>query len=431
MSFADRFRKARVAAGLSQKDAAAGITASSYISLIESGARIPKHELIQAFAERFGVSVDSLVNDLPDITQQLALTTIRAQINSGDFGEAVADLEKIIATGSAESSVVLQARLLMAKCQIGLNDYSQAIDNLEALVRNEQPENSSLQAEAVLDLLRCHLRSGDIAHGAQVGELYISGDRKDIWPPAIFVSILCQTATCHVALGNLNRAQKLAQEAGEIAQSIADPRALAFYEWERSGIAESLGNSAEAMTLMKRALSHAHAAELLDSLPRMKAALAILTVNAGTSDMVSAKALGETALLECLASGNTLSAAYACLALAELAWRNSDAELALKHALEGLNLIPNQQAEPYLELEILKIKAQYRLDDDIEKLASTADLLTAVDRYSVEDLSHLWVFIAREYAAMESLMQSNMAFEKALSVKNTHDSPAKPTTVSP
>ncbi len=423
MNFADRFKGARLAAGMSQKDAADGLVASSYISLIESGSRVPKQELIEAFAERFGVTPESLLTDIPNVSQELALSSIRAQINDGQFNSSIDALEEILSTTAIESVVSLQAQLLKAKCLKALGESAEALQILEQLVGLDRPEHSALHAEAVLELLRFYLHSGDSSFGALLGEQFIGSQAKPLWPAEFLVGILCQTATCHVALGNLSRARSLAAQAGEIAKRISDPRSLAFYEWERSGIAESLGNTSEAIILMKRSLAHAQAAELLDSLPRMKSALAVLSVNAALEDISGVRNLCESAYLECLATGNVQSAAYACLALAELSLRDGITQEALKHAETGINLISATHIEPFLELAIVRIKSIFVLDQDLDQVVRSAEELEAIDRHSTQDLSGLWVFIAREFAQRGQLDRSTQAYEEAISVANSLDAP--------
>ena len=66
MDFGTRLRNLREAAGLTQAELADGISAASYISLLEAGKRKPKPELVSQVASRLGVSGAVLIIDQGD-----------------------------------------------------------------------------------------------------------------------------------------------------------------------------------------------------------------------------------------------------------------------------------------------------------------------------------------------------------------------------
>lgn len=56
-----RVRALRLRRGLSQEQAGAGRVSGSYVSLIESGLRVPSARVLQSLAESLGVTPDELV----------------------------------------------------------------------------------------------------------------------------------------------------------------------------------------------------------------------------------------------------------------------------------------------------------------------------------------------------------------------------------
>lgn len=67
-----RLRNMRRARGLTQDDVTNGVVAAAYLSRIESGQRFPSIDVLTVFAERLGVSVDTLL--APEIEQPHTLS---------------------------------------------------------------------------------------------------------------------------------------------------------------------------------------------------------------------------------------------------------------------------------------------------------------------------------------------------------------------
>ncbi|KAA2254461.1 helix-turn-helix transcriptional regulator [Solihabitans fulvus] len=96
--FGQRLRALRVERGLSQRDATGGVVNPSYISLLESGARVPTLEVVLQIARALNVPLDALVDDAelpakgiggtsPDVRLVLEILG-RSSADFGDLADA-------------------------------------------------------------------------------------------------------------------------------------------------------------------------------------------------------------------------------------------------------------------------------------------------------------------------------------------------------
>lgn len=69
-----RLREARLAAGLTQSQVAAGMTSVTHVSRIETGLRRPRPELLELFAGTLRVDLEALLSD--DATAAVDLTVV-------------------------------------------------------------------------------------------------------------------------------------------------------------------------------------------------------------------------------------------------------------------------------------------------------------------------------------------------------------------
>lgn len=133
-AFGQRLRQLRSERGLSQRDLAVGAVNQSYISLLESGARVPTLEVVLHLARVLGVPLDALVDDVELITdsnvdqlrgEQLVdhlLTT--SAIDAGDFKRAEERLTRAYrsAIESGSPTAVLTQGLALDRVLAGRGD---------------------------------------------------------------------------------------------------------------------------------------------------------------------------------------------------------------------------------------------------------------------------------------------------------------------
>ena len=97
----DRVRDLRVRRGLSQSGLARELVSPSYVSLIESGKRLPEREILQAFAERLGTTPEYLETGVDAVTAREELLALRyadLALANGQIQEALQRYEQLART---------------------------------------------------------------------------------------------------------------------------------------------------------------------------------------------------------------------------------------------------------------------------------------------------------------------------------------------
>src|SRR5216110_1257296 len=85
--FGRRLRRLRTERGLSQRDLAGGLVSPSYVSLLESGARVPALEVAMRLAGTLGVPVGALVEQW-EATRLVQDLLARSAVDFGDLDQA-------------------------------------------------------------------------------------------------------------------------------------------------------------------------------------------------------------------------------------------------------------------------------------------------------------------------------------------------------
>jgi hypothetical protein len=164
---------------------------------------------------------------------------------------------------------------------------------------------------------------------------------------------------------------------------------------------------------MQQAINWAEAAELLESLPRMRAALANMSVEvAGSVAELDAEELAETAFIEALAMGKPIDAASACVARAEIALMGENFKSALDISAEGLRLLGKSTSGAFIELSILETKAKFHISNDISILLNAKDLLARSRGHGSVEIPKFLHYAAR-ILAQEGLEKESIEFYEA------------------
>ncbi len=145
-----RIKHARLAAGLTQTQLGGPEATVSYVSRIESGRRRPDPRVLDAFAERLGVSVDELLDGPPAANEQetrLAVDFVALSLELGDAADALSQAERLL----ADPDVPAPSRSACGSCAAG---RSEALGRLDDAV------------EAYEDLLAAH-PAGEFALAAE------------------------------------------------------------------------------------------------------------------------------------------------------------------------------------------------------------------------------------------------------------------------
>jgi transcriptional regulator with XRE-family HTH domain len=183
-AFGRRLRELRAQRGLSQRDVAAGTVNPSYISLLESGTRVPALEIAMHLARVLSVPLDTLVGDvaLPMVSGRGETATrgdgdrlvsellARAAIDFGDLGEAQCRFDEAYrAAMDAEDPIAtLEYGLELLEILTLRSDYEARYELARAL--------SVIAAEAQVPELIIRVRTDQAVAARDTGRLTEAGE---------------------------------------------------------------------------------------------------------------------------------------------------------------------------------------------------------------------------------------------------------------
>jgi tetratricopeptide (TPR) repeat protein len=137
----ERLRRARVAAGLTQKDIAFEDCTSGYVSLIESGRRVPSLQIVRVLAQRVGVSESWLATGAEDgaaaAEPHTRLQEAELALRLGELDDA-AELYGEVAAADGRASIRALAQAGLGQVAFARDDAPAAIAHLEAALGLDQ-----------------------------------------------------------------------------------------------------------------------------------------------------------------------------------------------------------------------------------------------------------------------------------------------------
>jgi tetratricopeptide (TPR) repeat protein len=156
IAFGKRLRTARAAAGISQRELAkAAKTSAGYISRIETGDRVPALHVVQAIAERLGVSAEFLVSgsELPALEQRLLDADLALRLDdTTTASEIYSDLRERDLPPQLRTSVVVGLGLIAFR--------SERLEEAIELLREATSLASPARTDAVETLGRALAMTG-------------------------------------------------------------------------------------------------------------------------------------------------------------------------------------------------------------------------------------------------------------------------------
>lgn len=172
--FGHRLRRLRERAGLTQAALAGDRLHPSYISLLESGRRLPTPDAVAALAERLGIPPDELTG-LGDRDLELPTALAEAALGLGRAAEAVELLEPMESAFTTPSRTLsaLSFRAAAAYAdaleRVGrIDDATQLLEVLAAAAETSRGKHPWLPVTVAL--VRCYRDAGDLARAIDVGE---------------------------------------------------------------------------------------------------------------------------------------------------------------------------------------------------------------------------------------------------------------------
>ncbi|MEJ2577770.1 MAG: helix-turn-helix domain-containing protein [Kineosporiaceae bacterium] len=254
----ERIRSYRQRARLSQSELAGDEFSASYISLIESGRRQPSSDALTVLARRLDCRVRDLTADeTDDATSRLILSYARLTLTNGEPAVARDRLLGLLGQDGLSTESDHEARALLAEAYRLLGDLDEVIRIREPLFELACRGRSHLTvAEVSYPLVHACLSVGDVRAAVRIGERAVrhskeaGQDRTD--------SHFRLESTLMIAYfdgGDLNLAWRKATELIQVTRAEGSLDGLGAVYWNAAVIAESRGDTSQAVHLSERALA--------------------------------------------------------------------------------------------------------------------------------------------------------------------------------
>jgi transcriptional regulator with XRE-family HTH domain len=315
-----RLRAARLARGWTQTELAGDLVSVGYVSRLESGHRRPNAEVLEALAQRLGVSTDMLLRGATAPEQdelRLALDFAELSLENGEHAEA-----EVRAREARDRAVAIvhheladRATYLVARALESQGNVDDAILELEVLVSGggaipRDPgaiPRAGLPAipriTAAIALSRCYRESGDLSLAIEAGERVLAeleGSPLDSADEAVQLSVT--VALAYQSRGDTGQAIRICRRAIAKAEKLDSPKARAAAYWNASLFESERGSVAEAIPLAERALALLAEGQDGRNLARLRTALADMQLQLDPPDVDAALALLDLAAEELAAS---------------------------------------------------------------------------------------------------------------------------------
>ena len=232
-----RVRQAREAAGLTQRELAFLGCTPAYISLIETGARVPSYQILLEFGRRLGVRAEYLATGVSDATEEDPLFDAELAARLGDREQARASYEAIIAN-PGQRGLVARAQLGLGLLAFESGEHEQAIELLEeGLAETTAGASTAVAADR---LGRAYALTGRFAEALALFGRYLAAakERSDPLDSIRFAVLLANTQIDRCDYG---AAEIVLSDVLDQARDAADPTDRAFIYWTQSRLHSSQG----------------------------------------------------------------------------------------------------------------------------------------------------------------------------------------------
>lgn len=258
----ERIRRARTERGLSQRDVALPLLTPSYVSLIESGKRIPSPDALEHIAGIIGMDpVELRTGRSPgaEAELELRLQEARRALHAGERDEATAEAEAVRAEAQADGWPRVEAKAL---CVLAVAEEHQgrpdsALDLYHAAEALWQSEPLHLRYEAITGVARCNLEKGDSRLAIHILNEYLEQlDRSGQPDPVARMRAHGALVACYMHVGLRHKAAHEAEQALRFAPLMDDPAELACLHMNVSSSLLGQGRHTDAVEAARKAEQH-------------------------------------------------------------------------------------------------------------------------------------------------------------------------------
>jgi len=297
-TFAERLRRLRHDAGLSQTQLAGDGLSPSYISLLESGKRSPSTEVAAQLARKLGCSTSLLLEGEPSERERRIELEMAYGRLALEHGQAQSARERLVVLLSEEGlplHVQDEAELLLCRAHVLVGDLEAAVTVLLPLYERARTGSTQLPLPAVgMQLTWLYVQLGSAHQAVVVGEQAIAACRdQGLAGTEEFYRLAATLMAAYADLGDDVHASRWAQQLIAEAEQAGVRDGQAALYWNAAVIAERRGRIDEALQLCRQAM--AHLSELDDSvdLARVRVAAAVILLAADPPDVGEAVAALE------------------------------------------------------------------------------------------------------------------------------------------
>jgi tetratricopeptide (TPR) repeat protein len=364
-SIGQRLRQQRQKRGMNQQDLVSPDISASYISLIETGKRVPSEGVLESLAERVGCSVEYLRTGRDDYKVkelELKIAFGDMALRGGSTGEALeAYSEALTAVALLDDAARRRARIGQALALEGLGRLEPALALLSELFADRETVAGSAEwGQIAIALTRCYRDAGDLVLSVEIGERALRAldalgldATDDHWRLG---SVLID---CYRLRGDLTRAHMLADRLLATAEQPGSPVARGTVYWNAALVAQARHRTDEALTLAERALMLMSETDSAHHQAVLKKVCGELLLDSGREQALQAKQMLEQAQEVMVAVGTTLEQARGDIALAKALLALGEPDRAAEHASRALGLLRSQRPHQGAEARTVLAQAQF------------------------------------------------------------------------
>ena len=419
-SLGERIRRLRLDLGLSQEQLGEGAVSMSYVSLIESGARVPSTRALAALAARLEVTPEFLLTGTtPDSHAHLRLRLRHAQIavRSGLASDAEITVNELLAldlpVGLRVGSMACLGEALEAQGRL-----AEAIAAFTTvLAASEGPLSPVSWLRVAVSLSRCHRESGDLdraieiaeSASARAAELGVAGSDADI-------ELRSTLAFGYIERGDLGRAQGLLESALASAEASGSRRARGAALWNLSHVADQRGETALAYEMASSALLLFVEEDDERNLARLRNHLAGILLKTDPPEVERAAALLLDARSHLSTVGSVVDVAYCDTELARAELLLSNPQRAIEYARSALVALNEDFLETARAL-LVSAEAWHQLGD-ADASRQARDMATAaLERCGASrQAAEAWTALAQQQETTGDLQGALTSFHRATEV---------------
>lgn len=346
-SLGHRIRETRIRRGLSQAQLALPELSDSYVSLIESGKRVPTPDVVRLLARKLGCSASYLSSGIDEDAQDRMRVTLEyaeIALQNGEAAEARDRLTELLADPdlAALPDYARRARWAHALALEATGDLEGALRGFAALTAVLSPDYDTEEwIRLNIAMSRCHREKGDPTRSVAVAEGAFARvtAKPGPWSDET-VKLGATLVGAYLERGDLVSGAQLAERLIAHADEVGSPGARMAAYWEAAIVARYQADFDKAVAYGERALALLGEAADLRNLSRLRGEYGTLVLLADSGDAERARDELQRATREMTATaagGIDIARCLTELAKAELALNQP--RRAADHAAEALDML--------------------------------------------------------------------------------------------